>query len=48
MFDIKLYNDDIDLNNFYAEAFKKKFYNNCSVWVILIEFPRSLGPRSKL
>lgn len=35
MFDIKLYNDDIDLNNFYAEAFKKKFYNNCSKEILI-------------
>lgn len=30
MFEIKLYNDDIDLTNFYKEAEKKKFYNNSS------------------
>lgn len=30
MFELKLYNNDIDLSDFYKEAEKKKFYNNSS------------------
>lgn len=30
MFELKLYNNDIDLSEFYKEAEKKKFYNNSS------------------
>ena len=37
MFEIKLYNSDIDLSEFFIEAEKKKFYNN-SIHEILIDY----------
>ena len=35
MFEIKLYNNNIDLTDFYIEAKKKKFYNNSSQEILI-------------
>ena len=35
MFEIKLYNSDIDLSEFFIEAEKKKFYNNSSHEILI-------------